>query len=151
MCCAAAAEVPAHTGCAFSITLGTLRHWGGWTHLLLCWWLFQGMWFQALKCEQIILLQFCFSTALPLLTKSYLPLPFFLQSFYRETTHLLQGLSCQVLLTPTCHRSKPHLPITACIHKQGPGQRTRRVSSSSSPLPPIQVGQPSDEAIFTWG
>lgn len=81
--------------------------------------------------------------ALPLLTKSYLTLPFSPAIFfYRETTHLLQGLSCQVPLTPTCHLSKPHLTITAHTHKQGLGQRTRRVSNSSSLLLPTQMGQP---------
>lgn len=39
---------------------------------------FQGMWFQALKHELIILQQFCFSTALPLLIKSCLSQPLFL-------------------------------------------------------------------------
>lgn len=54
--------------------------------------------------------------------------------FYRETTHLLQGLLCQVLLAPACHHSKPHLPTTACTRKQERGQRTHRVSNSSFPL-----------------
>ena len=81
-CCTAGAEVTAHTGCAFSVMLGTLRHWGGWRHLSLCCWFYQGIWFQAFKCERIILLQFCCSAALLFLTKSYLPLPFFLQSLF---------------------------------------------------------------------
>lgn len=96
---------------------------------------FQGIWFQALKHELIILLQFCFSTALPLLIISCLSQPFFLQYFFdRGKTHLLQGLLCQVLLVPACHHSKPHLPTTACTHKQEHDQRTHRVSNSSFPL-----------------
>lgn len=79
-----------------------------------------------------VLLQYCITCTDEILSLSTIfPVIFF---FDRGTTHLLQGLSCQVLLAPACHHSKPHLPTTACTHKEEHGHCTHRVSDSSFPL-----------------